>query len=117
MPENLDLPCSTNCRVAEPLIERIMCIPFRPRRCAPEVKKWFTSAEKNSMFDVVCKAYKLIQSRWPAAWVGNTDHPSPWKLKQLQRQKTPNNPDRYGARHQGQSLLDKIAHRVAEKMQ
>ena len=46
MPENLDLPCSTNCRVAEPLIERIMRIPFRSGPCRPEVKEWLTSAGK-----------------------------------------------------------------------
>src|SRR5690349_12867291 len=46
MPESLDLPCSTNCRVAEPLIERIMRIPFRPGRRRREVKEWFMSARK-----------------------------------------------------------------------
>jgi len=48
MPENPDLPCSTNFRVAEPLIERIMRIALHlPAALPTEVKGSFTTATKN----------------------------------------------------------------------
>ncbi|MFL5284868.1 MAG: hypothetical protein ACJ8AW_28830, partial [Rhodopila sp.] len=48
MPENLDLPCSTNCRVAEPLIERIMCIPVRPDDAGRRLRNGLRPREKSN---------------------------------------------------------------------